>query len=185
MKSNDTKWTRVDVGLNNSHLHILLTTLRKKLGAEMFEPEYLMKALSGDIIIPKFEEYNYYHVAKSKPEVILCWVRDIVDVYKKETQMLTDFSNIDINETSRIDIVVRGGHGQGVIRFKIKILYTINIVQTHENIQPIGWILYKKNNGVTLKDAIIKDFGDSNDLLTESMIFNNQHIFPPNIYVTC
>ena len=83
MKSNDTKWTRVDVGLNNSHLHILLTTLRKKLGAEIFEPEYLMKALSGNMILPKFKEHNYYHVAKSKPELLLFWVRDIVAVYKK------------------------------------------------------------------------------------------------------
>ena len=32
----------------------------------MFEPKNLMRALSGDMILPKFGEYNYYHEAGSK-----------------------------------------------------------------------------------------------------------------------
>ena len=36
----------------------------------MFEPEKMMKSLSGDMIIPKFGEYNYYHEAGTKPELI-------------------------------------------------------------------------------------------------------------------
>ena len=85
-----------DVGLNISQLIILLRRLRNKLGAKFFEPKHMMKNLSGDMIIPKFGEYNYYHKAESKYELIIFWVRDIVDVDKKETQMLIDSSDINI-----------------------------------------------------------------------------------------
>ena len=47
-----------DVGLNISQLRILLRILRNKLGAKMFEPGNIMKRLSGDMIVPKFGEYN-------------------------------------------------------------------------------------------------------------------------------
>ena len=59
------------VGLNISQLRILLRILRNKLGEKMFEPENRMKRFSGDIIIPKFGEYEYYHETGSKPEHIL------------------------------------------------------------------------------------------------------------------
>ena len=58
-----------DVGLNISKLRILLRILRNKLGAKMFEPENIMKSLSGDMILPKFGEYKYNNIEKgSKPE---------------------------------------------------------------------------------------------------------------------
>ena len=41
----------------------------------------------------------------------------------------------------------------------------------------------KKVNGVILKNETIKDFGDSINLLNESMIFYDQHISPSNINV--
>ena len=34
----------------------------------MFEPENIMKNLSGDMILPKFGEYKYYNEKGSKPE---------------------------------------------------------------------------------------------------------------------
>ena len=37
----------------------------------MFGPKYLMKALSDDMILSEFIEYNYYHETRSKTEVIL------------------------------------------------------------------------------------------------------------------
>ena len=67
-----------DVGLNISQLRILLRILRNKLGAKTFEPENIMKSLSGDMILPKFGEYKYYHETRSKPEHILLWVRDTI-----------------------------------------------------------------------------------------------------------
>ena len=60
-----------DVGLNISQSRILLRILRNKLGAKMFEPENIMKSLSGDMILPKFDEYKYYNIEiGSKPERI-------------------------------------------------------------------------------------------------------------------
>ena len=55
-----------DIGLNISQLRILLRILRNKLGAKMFEPENIMKHLSGDMILPKFGEHKYYTEIGSK-----------------------------------------------------------------------------------------------------------------------
>ena len=61
-----------DVGINISQLRILLRILRNNLGAKNFEPENVMKSLSGDMILPKFGEYKYNNMEKrSKPERIL------------------------------------------------------------------------------------------------------------------
>ena len=49
---------------------LFLRILRNKLGTKIFEPDHLMKALSGDRILPKLREYNYYHEAGSKPELV-------------------------------------------------------------------------------------------------------------------
>ena len=72
-----------DVGLNISQLRILLRILRNKLGAKMFEPENIMKNLSGDMILPKFGEYKYYHETGSKPEHIIFWVGDVGVLFTK------------------------------------------------------------------------------------------------------
>ena len=79
------------------------------------------------MVLLKFGENNYYHESGSKPELILFWVRGIIDVYKKETQMLLYYGDIDINEINWNDIVVGGDHRQGVFRFHMKILYIMNI----------------------------------------------------------
>ena len=135
-------------------LRILLRILRNKLGAKIFEPENIMKNLRGDMILPKFGEYKYYHEIGSKPEHILFWIRDTVTVFKKETQLLIESGDINlsnIDRIDRIDIVVGGNHGKGVFRFPMKILYIINNEKKHESIQPMGYILCKENNGIILK----------------------------------
>ena len=69
----------------------------------------------------------------------------------------------------------------------------MNNGKIHESTQPVGYILckkdncyilYKKDNSIMLENIIIKDLGNSINLLNESMTFNNQHLFPSNIYVT-
>ena len=87
-------------------------------------------------------------------------------------------------DMNRIDIVVGGDYGQWAFRFPMKILYIMNNGNRHESIQPVGYILCKKDNGIILKNTIIKDLGDSINLLNESMSFNNQWLCPFNIYVT-
>ena len=54
----------------------------------------------------------------------------------------------------------------------------------HESIQPVGYILCKKDNGIILKNPIMKDLGDSISSLNESMSFNNKQLSLSNIYVT-
>ena len=66
----------------------------------------------------------------------------------------------------------------------MKILYIMNNEKIHENTQPVGCILCKKDNGIILENTIIKDIGDSINLLNKSMSFNNQHLSPFNIYLT-
>ena len=56
-----------DVGHNISQLRILLRIWLNKEETKMFEPENSMKSLSGDMILPKFGEYKYYHEIGSKP----------------------------------------------------------------------------------------------------------------------
>ena len=88
--------------------------------------------------------------------------------------MLIESGDIDISGISRIDIVVAGDHGQGVFWFPIDILYIMNNGNRHESIQPMDYILCKKDNGIILKNVIIKDIGDSINSLNESMSFNNK-----------
>ena len=76
-----------------------------------------------------------------------------------------------------------GDHGQGAFRFPTKILYIMNSGKRHESIRPVGCISCKKDNSMILKNTIIKDLGDSINLLNESMAFNNQHLSSFNIYV--
>ena len=81
-----------DVDLNIYQWHILLRMLRNKLDAKTFEPEHLMKALNGVIILPKFSEYNNNNYeAESKHDPIIFWVRDIVIVFKKRDSNVTWF----------------------------------------------------------------------------------------------
>ena len=136
------------------------------------------------MIIPKYGEYNYYHEAESKPELIIFWVRDIVAVYKRETQLIIESGDIDISEINRIDIVVGGDHGRGSFRVPMKILHIKNNGKRYESIPSVGCILCKQGNGIILKKTIIKDVGYYFKLLNESMTFNNQYTSPSNIYVT-
>ena len=62
--------------------------------------------------------------------------------------MLIESGDIDISDINGIYIVVGGDHGQGAFRFPMKILYIMNDGTRHKSIQPVGCILYKKNNDI-------------------------------------
>ena len=49
----------------------------------------------------------------------------------------------------------------------------MNNGKRHESIQPVGYILCTKDNGIILENVIIRDIGHSTNLLNEWMIFNN------------
>ena len=140
-----------DIGLNISQFRIHLRTLRNKLGAKIFEPENIMKILCGDMILPKFGEYKYYHEIGSKSEHILFWVHDIVAVFKKGTPIFIESGDINVFNIERIDIVIGGIHNQGSFRLPMKVLYIMNNRKRDESIQPVSYILFKKDNGIILK----------------------------------
>ena len=48
----------------------------------------------------------------------------------------------------------------------------------------MDYTLCEKDNGIILNKTIIKDLGDSINLLNESMSFDNQQLSSSNIYVT-
>ena len=98
--------------------------------------------------------------------------------------MSIESGDIDIYNVDRTDIVVGGDHGQGSFRFPMKILYIMNNGNIHESIQPVGYILCKKDNRIILNNTIIKDLGDLINALNESISFNNQQLSSSNIYVT-
>ena len=102
------------------------------------------------MVLPTFGDYDYYHEARSKPEIILFWTRDIVTVYRKETQVLINYGDIDINKMDCVDLVVDGDYWQGFSCFSMKILYIMNNGKSHENIQHVGYILYKEDNSIIL-----------------------------------
>ena len=65
----------------------------------------------------------------------------------------------------------------------MKILYIMKDDTRHESIQPVGYILCKKDNGTILKNTIIKDLGDLIKSLKEEISFNNQQLSSSNICV--
>ena len=104
------------------------------------------------MILPKFGEYKYCTETGSKPEHLLFWVRDTVAIFKKETQLLIESGDINLSDIDRIDIVVGGDYGQGAFRFPMKILHIMNNGKRHESIQPVGYMLFKIDNGMIIKD---------------------------------
>ena len=60
----------------------------------------------------------------------------------------------------------------------------MNNDKRHESIQPMSCILCKNDNDVILKNTIIKDLGDSINLLNESIRFNNQYLSQSKTYIT-
>ena len=52
----------------------------------------------------------------------------------------------------------------------------MNSNKSRKYIEPIGNIVFKKNNDIILKNTIIKDLRDFINMLNEFMIFNNQYI---------
>ena len=90
------------------------------------------------MILPQFGEYKYYNEIRGKPEHIYFGFVILLLVFKKETRLLIESGDIDILNINKIDIVVGSDHGQGAIRFPMKILYIMNDGTRHESIQPVG-----------------------------------------------
>ena len=123
-----------DVVLNVSQLRILLRILCNKVGVNFFEPETLWKVLAETWYVQSLVNINIIIWKKKVNLNIFFWVRDTVAIFKKETQLLIESSDINISNINRIDIVVGGDHGQRAFRFPMKLLYIMNNGIRHERI---------------------------------------------------
>ena len=70
------------------------------------------------MIVSQFEEYKYIHELGSKPKLMLYWVRDSVALFKKGIGLLIKSNHLKVDEISRIDVIVDGGHGQVFLDFQ-------------------------------------------------------------------
>ena len=147
-----------DIGMNISQLSILLRILRYKIGAKLFEPESKMIHLCGEMIVPQFGIYKYIHEVGSKPELILYWIRDSTVIFKKEICLLVKPNLLNLDDISRINVIMEGDHGQGAFRFPIKLLFVMKSWKNVERESSGAYILCKKDNGEILKNTIINTF---------------------------
>ena len=67
---------------------------------------------------------------------------------------MIESGDIALSDIDRIDIVVSGDYGQRSFQFPMKILYIMNNGNRHESIQPMGFILCKKDNGIVLHENV-------------------------------
>ena len=95
-----------DARLNISQFVFFIRNLRYKLRAKLFETKYKMKELYGETIFPEFGKYSYVHENDSKLELILFWIRNLISILKKETNILINFVKLNANNIDRIDILL-------------------------------------------------------------------------------
>lgn len=110
-----------DVGLNTTQVLIDIRISRHKLGVIlMLESKIKLETSCSEMIQPEFGEYKVYYEVGIKPELLLYWVRHAVAIFKKKTKLLIESQLANRNESSRINVVIEGNHGQGAFRFQMK-----------------------------------------------------------------
>ena len=143
-----------------------------------------MVDLRGEMIVPPFGEYKYIYEIGSKPELILYWVRNSTTIFKNEIRLLIKCNLINIDDISRIDIIIGGDHGQCAFRFPMKLLFIMKSSKNVERESSVVYILYKKDNGDIFKNTIIDKFQDLFKLILETLSINNHQLSIDNLYVT-
>ena len=118
--------------------------MRHKIGAKLFEPESKMVDLRGEMIVPQFGEYKDIRSIGSKPELILYWIRDSTEIFKKEISLLIKFHVMNVDDISRIDVTVCGDHGQCAFRFPMKLLFIMKSSKKIERESSVAYIYVKK-----------------------------------------
>ena len=134
-----------------------------------------MVDLRGEMIAPQFSEYKYTHETGTQPESILYWVRDSTVIFKRDISLLIKCNLMIIDDISRIDVVVGGDHGQGDLRFPMKLLFIM---------ESSTYILCKQDNGDILKNTIIRKHQESFKLMLETISIDNYQQSIDNLYVT-
>ena len=156
-----------------------------RLVANFFEPESKMIDLCGEMIVPRFGEYKYIHEVGNKPKFILYWIRDSTIIFKKEISLLVKSNILNLDDISRIDVIISGDHGQGAFRFPMKLLFVMKSSKNIERECSVAYILCKKDNVEILKNTIIDKLQNLFKCMLKSILIDNHQVFIDNIYVTC
>ena len=77
------------------------------------------------MIAPQFDNYKYVHEVGSKPELILYLVRDFIAIFNKGITSLIKSNQLIVNKISSIGVILGSDHGQGVLRFPMKLLFVM------------------------------------------------------------
>ena len=130
-----------DIDINIALLRILLRILRHKIDAKLFESKSKMTNLCGEMIVSEFGEYKYIHEIGNKPELIVYWVCDSVEMFKKEISLLINSNQLKINEISKIDVIVGDDHDRGAFRFLMKLLFVMKSEKHAKRTSSVDYIL--------------------------------------------
>ena len=82
--------------------------------------------LCGEMIVPQFGEHKYIHEVGSKHELMLYWIRGSTATFKKEINLSVKSNLLNLDDISRIDVIIGGDYGQGTFRFPMKLLFVLN-----------------------------------------------------------
>lgn len=81
-------------------------------------------------------------------------------LFRNRLIFLIIFFKVNVNNIDRIDIVVRGDHGQGVFYFPMKLIHIMDDEESIEREVYTGYVYCRKDNGVILKNIIIIKLGE-------------------------
>ena len=104
--------------------------------------------------VPQSGEYKYIHEVGSKPELTLYWIRESTAIFKKEISLLVKSTLINLDDISRINLIIGGDHGQGAFRFPLKLLFVMKSSKNVERESSVAYILCRKDNGEIFKNTI-------------------------------
>ena len=108
----------------------------------------------------------------------------LLQYLREQISLLVKFNLLNLNDLSRIDVVIGGDHGQGAFRFLMKLLFVMKSFKNVERESSVAYILCKKGNGEILKNKIIKKLQDSFKLMLKIILIENHQVSIDNLYVT-
>ena len=105
-------------------------------------------------------------------------------MFKKEISLLVKSSMLNLDDLSRIDVAIRSDHGQGVLRFPMKLLFVMKSSKNVERESIVAYILCKNGNREILKNTIMNKIQDSFKLMLKILLIDNHQVSIDNLYIT-
>ena len=81
-------------------------------------------------------------------------------------------------------MIVEGDHGQDEFRFPMKLLFVMKSEKNVERTSSVAYILYKEDNGDTLKYTIIDQIQEPFKFMLDPIKIDSHQVYIDHIYVT-